>query len=147
MEGTLEIALYGGIAAVVFVLVKKYFASKAAQTAIIPDQPKRQPAEKRDYKKDELRQYDGSDPTKAILIGVKGKLYDVSRSDGFYGPGGSYGNFAGRDASRALAKGVTDLEVANNPDISDLTADEKETLNEWAAHYEMKYPCVGNIVD
>lgn len=32
------------------------------------------------------------------------KVYDVTRGHSFYGPGGAYGNLAGHDATRALAK-------------------------------------------
>nr|KAJ0219135.1 hypothetical protein LSAT_V11C300109830 [Lactuca sativa] len=53
---------------------------------------------------DQLKQYDGTDPSNPIYIGVKGRIFDVSTAKSFYGPGGSYAMFAGKDASRALAK-------------------------------------------
>ncbi|MFS8033406.1 putative cytochrome b5-like heme/steroid binding domain-containing protein [Helianthus anomalus] len=51
-----------------------------------------------------LEQYDGTDPSKPIYISVKGRIFDVSTGKSFYGPGGSYALFAGKDSSRALAK-------------------------------------------
>lgn len=51
---------------------------------------------------EELAQYDGTDSSKPIYLAVKKTVYDVSKSIAFYGPGGSYKNFAGKDASRAL---------------------------------------------
>lgn len=39
-------------------------------------------------------------------LAVKGTVYDVSRAKNFYAPGASYNAFAGRDASRGLAKGM-----------------------------------------
>ncbi|XVF02405.1 hypothetical protein REPUB_Repub04eG0173000 [Reevesia pubescens] len=52
----------------------------------------------------ELKQYDGSDSKKTLLMAIKGQIYDVSQSKIFYGPGGPYAFFARKDASRALAK-------------------------------------------
>ncbi|PHT98798.1 Membrane steroid-binding protein 2 [Capsicum chinense] len=65
---------------------------------------KRQPLHLGDMTKEELRAYNGSDSEKPLLMAIKGKIYDVSTSKMFYGPGGSYAMFAGRDASRALAQ-------------------------------------------
>jgi len=47
--------------------------------------------------------YDGRDGS-TILLAINGKVFDVTTGRNFYGPGGPYGNFAGRDASRGMAK-------------------------------------------
>ncbi|KAL9400462.1 hypothetical protein Peur_009423 [Populus x canadensis] len=53
---------------------------------------------------DQLLQYNGTDPSKPIYIEIKGRVFDVTTGKSFYGPGGSYITFTGKDASRALAK-------------------------------------------
>lgn len=50
--------------------------------------------------------------------------------------GGPYANFAGRDASRGLAKNSFDLDMLTDPNeaidkLEDLNADEWESLREW----------------
>lgn len=92
----------------------------------------------------QLSAYDGSDLTKPLYLGCAGKVYDVTAASGFYGPGGAYGVFAGKDASRGLAKMEIGYTTAN---ISDLTASEKQTLKEWEDKYDIKYTVVGKIVD
>jgi predicted heme/steroid binding protein len=52
---------------------------------------------------EELKKYNGKDEKK-ICIAIKGEIFDVSRGASFYGPGGPYDVFAGREASRAFAK-------------------------------------------
>ena len=42
---------------------------------------------KRDMSLQELRQFDGSDPSGRILVAVNGKVFDVTRGKRFYGPG------------------------------------------------------------
>jgi predicted heme/steroid binding protein len=53
----------------------------------------------------ELAAYDGTDPSKPILLAINGTIYDVSISPATYGPGGSYHFFAGKDAARAFITG------------------------------------------
>mmetsp|Transcript_38824 Transcript_38824/g.116734 ORF Transcript_38824/g.116734 Transcript_38824/m.116734 type:complete len:246 (-) Transcript_38824:321-1058(-) len=85
-----------------------------------------------------------------IYLGVAGKVYDVSFGGVvFYGPGGGYHRFAGKDASRALAKMSFDPKDTEEPDISDLTEKEKKVLNDWIKTFEERkmYPRVGRLKD
>ncbi|KAI9838084.1 MAG: hypothetical protein M1819_006239 [Sarea resinae] len=54
---------------------------------------------------DQLSQYNGTDPTLPIYISLNSTIYDVSASPHIYGPGGMYGFFSGRDATRAFVTG------------------------------------------
>ena len=53
---------------------------------------------------EELKEYDGSDPSKPIYLAIRGRVYDVTVGKDFYEPGGPYHLFAGKDCSRALAR-------------------------------------------
>jgi len=102
-------------------------------------------AEERDYTLDELATYDGSDPGKPLLVAIRGHVYDVTRGRDFYGPGGPYGMFAGKDCTRALAK------VSFDPDdftgeVAGLDREELEKLEEWIELFEGKYHRVGNLI-
>lgn len=98
-----------------------------------------------------LAHYNGSlDPR--VLIAVKGKVYDVTAGKSFYGPGGPYSNFAGRDASRGLAKNSFDPDVLTAIDepidtLEDLTDDERKTLDDWAGLFASKYIHCGELVN
>ena len=58
----------------------------------------------------ELRAYEGSDKEKPIYIAIDGTVFDVSIAPSFYGPGGHYNHFAGRDATRAWVTECWDTE-------------------------------------
>ncbi|KAF5809770.1 putative cytochrome b5-like heme/steroid binding domain-containing protein [Helianthus annuus] len=84
---------------------------------------------------DQLKQYDGTDPSKPIYISVKGRIFDVSTGKSFYGPGGSYALFAGKDASRALAKmSKNDEDVIGS--LDGLTEKELGVLADWEKKFE-----------
>jgi len=126
-------------------LLKKIFTPP--KPIVLPP-PRPQPViEKRGWTRAELQAYSGTDPSKPILLGVKGQVYDVSSRRSLYGPGGPYALFAGKDASRGLAKGTLDAADAINYNVSDLTQNELSTLDEWASQYSHKYTNVGWIVD
>ncbi|KAJ0963816.1 hypothetical protein J5N97_028938 [Dioscorea zingiberensis] len=93
---------------------------------------------------EELRVYDGTDPKKPLLMAIKGQIYDVSQSRMFYGPGGPYALFAGKDASRALAK-MSFEEKDLTGDISGLGPFELEALQDWEYKFMSKYVKVGTI--
>lgn len=62
----------------------------------------------------------------------------------FYGPGGPYALFAGKDASRALAK-MSFEEKDLTGDISGLGPFELEALQDWEYKFMGKYVKVGTI--
>ncbi|KAI3760679.1 hypothetical protein L1987_51077 [Smallanthus sonchifolius] len=123
-----------------FVAADDYMAVKREQQITL-----REPVQIGNITEDELRPYNGSDHNKPLLMAIKGKIYDVSRSRMFYGPGGPYALFAGRDASRALA--LMSFESSDlTGDIEGLSASELEVLEDWEAKFEEKYVKVGQLV-
>lgn len=92
----------------------------------------------------QLRQFNGSDPSKPIYVAVKGRIFDVTTGKSFYGPGGAYAMFAGREASRALAKMSKDEEDIS-ASLDDLTDKEIGVLKDWEKKFEAKYPIVGRV--
>jgi membrane-associated progesterone receptor component len=87
-----------------------------------------------------------------IYVAVDGKVFDVSSSQGFYGPGGNYHCFAGMDATRALALGITNREQvldmqANNRSTKGLSATQMMKIDDWLDVFESKYPVVAELVE
>ncbi|KAJ3187689.1 hypothetical protein HDU85_006082 [Gaertneriomyces sp. JEL0708] len=110
-----------------------------------------EPERLRNFKPTELKKFNGTDDPK-IFMAVLGRVYDVTPGAAFYGPQGPYNNFAGRDASRGLAKNSfnEDMLVDTNGPIDkleDLANDEKMTLMEWASHFQFKYIHIGYLVE
>lgn len=79
-----------------------------------------------------------------MYLAVKGKVHDVSSGRNFYGPGGPYENFAGRDATRGLACQSFDEDMLTQnldgplDDCADLTEDQKENLQSWVERFDEK---------
>lgn len=104
----------------------------------------------KDYTPRELSKYNGFDHEN-IFIGVRGKIYNVSKGRRFYGPSGPYSNFAGHDASRGLALNSFELDVVKNwtepiDKLDDLKESEIQALDGWEKMFSEKYTCVGNLV-
>ncbi|PIN11004.1 putative steroid membrane receptor Hpr6.6/25-Dx [Handroanthus impetiginosus] len=107
-------------------------------------QPLPPPVQVGEITEEELKQYDGSDSKKPLLMAIKGQIYDVSQSRMFYGPGGPYALFAGKDASRALAKmSFEDKDL--NGDLTGLGVFELEALQDWEYKFMSKYVKVGTV--
>ncbi|XP_022891063.1 membrane steroid-binding protein 1-like [Olea europaea var. sylvestris] len=114
------------------------------QTSDEKMRPLRPPVQLGEITEEELKQYDGSDSEKPLLMAIKGQIYDVSQSRMFYGPGGPYALFAGKDASRALAKLSFD-EKDLNGDLTGLGFFELDALQDWEYKFITKYVQVGTI--
>ena len=87
-----------------------------------------------------------------VYLSVRGRVFDVSSGRNFYGPGGPYENFAGRDASRGLACGSFDEEMLTKDlqgpldTLEGLGGEEMEALKGWEERFEEKYLVVGRLV-
>lgn len=92
-----------------------------------------------------LANYDGSDPWKPIYLAVRGVVYDVSNGRDFYGPGGGYAVFAGKEVARALALMSTDPGDCND-NLEGLTEEQLKTLEDWDRRFQSKYGVAGKIV-
>lgn len=121
-------------------LVMRWLGKRSEPLAPLPE------AEERDYSLSEIAIYDGADPAKPLLIGIRGHVYDVTHGKSFYGPGGPYGMFAGKDCTRALAKMAFDEELFTG-DVDGLEPDELDKLDEWIEMFEGKYRRVGRLLD
>ena len=103
---------------------------------------------KRDFTHEQLKSFDGTQEDGRILIAVLGKVFDVSNSSHFYGPGGPYAAFGGRDASRALATFAIEDKMFKDThdDLSDLTPSQMESVKEWEMQFLEKYDVVGKLL-
>lgn len=82
-----ELLIYSLFGACFFLFLKWFFRDDVKEE-LLRHPPKinvREKAEKRDYTLEELKQFNGSDAKKPLLMGIKGKVYDVSAGERFYG--------------------------------------------------------------
>lgn len=97
-----------------------------------------------DITAEELSKCAGEDPYRPTLVALRGRVFDVTEGRGFYGPGGAYHVYAGREAARALAK--MSLDAADcSAELDDLTEKERATLAQWETKFEAKYKVVGQV--
>ncbi|KAJ3045049.1 hypothetical protein HK097_001302 [Rhizophlyctis rosea] len=110
------------------------------------DEGPRNPPGNREFSASELANYNGSDPEQPVYLAIKGTVFDVSKARAMYTPPAGYSVFAGKDASRGLAKSSLKPEdcVAN---IDGLSEEETATLEKWDAFYRKKYDIVGKTID
>ena len=108
------------------------------------DRPSLPPPGTEEFTAASLEPFNGVDG-KPIYIALGPNVYDVTTGVDFYGPGAGYHKFAGKDASRAMAKMSFDPADINRWDTEDLTESQVKTLADWITKYEQKYPIVGTV--
>ncbi|CAG8435559.1 2248_t:CDS:2 [Scutellospora calospora] len=108
-------------------------------------EPARNLAEPKDtpFTSAELAKFDGTDPKGPIYVAIKGTIFDVTEKRDFYGLGGSYHAFAGKDASKGLA--TSTLEDVSG-DYSSLNESQLKTLDNWYSYFEQRYNIVGKVI-
>lgn len=130
-----------------------YYRPYPIKGRLVPDS-KLKPLAERELTKEDLAKHDGTAEvpegyaTAPIYLGAGDKVYDVSFGGvGFYGPTGGYKGFAGKDASRALAKMSFDAADLENTSVDDLEDKQKKILDDWIKTFgeKKKYPVVGKL--
>ena len=125
-----------------------YYRLRPAPMQKLP--PSARPVVFRTFTPKELQPFNGENG-QPVYLAVRGNVFDVTPGKNFYGPGGPYENFAGRDASRGLACGSFDEDMLTKDlegpldDLSDLGSDEKEALRDWEERFREKYIIVGEL--
>ena len=84
---------------------------------------------------------DGGD----IWLSIMGEVYDVTSGRDFYGEGGSYSIFSGRDGSVPFITGVFTPEEAKKSLVDTLSPAQLVSLDQWRKFYadNEKYPLIG----
>ncbi|CAH2243585.1 jg12895 [Pararge aegeria aegeria] len=126
------------LTAIILVLVFKILRSRLGKPCAehqVPELPKI----RKDMTVAELRQYDGTQADGRVLVAVNGWIFDATRGRRFYGPGGPYAAFGGKDASRGLATFSVTSSDKEYDDLSDLNSMEMDSVKEWEAQFRVKY--------
>ncbi|PLW09008.1 hypothetical protein PCASD_23351 [Puccinia coronata f. sp. avenae] len=105
----------------------------------------------RTYTPLELQHFDGKNGTR-IRFAVNRVVYDVTSGRNYYGPDGPYGNFAGRDASRGLAKQSFEDDMLTAAEsridrLEDLTDEDRDRLRGWEDLFKSKYIPCGELIE
>ncbi|EEH04924.1 membrane-associated progesterone receptor component 1 [Histoplasma capsulatum G186AR] len=130
-------------------VVLLYFHFRPRERVVLPKGPP--PIVFRTFTPTTLLPFNGKDGS-PVYLAVRGRVFDVSSGRNFYGPGGPYENFAGRDATRGLACQSFDEEMLTKDlkgpldDLSGLDADQMDNLRGWEERFLEKYLVVGKLV-
>jgi predicted heme/steroid binding protein len=95
---------------------------------------------------EELAAHDGSDPDKPIWVAIAGEVFDVTSGKEYYGKGGSYSFFAGKDAARAFVTGCFQTHLTH--DTRGLSEKDLESIQGWVDFYKQneKYIHIGQVI-
>jgi len=137
-----------GLTVAIMCLVYKIIKQNNSVDPPPPPDPLPPPLKKQDMTLAELRKYDGlsSESEERICVAVNGKVFDVTKGKRFYGPGGPYSGFAGRDASRGLATFSVEPVSDQFDDLLDLKSGELDQVKEWELQFSEKYTLVGKLL-
>lgn len=150
-KGDTEALLTAGISLILALTIAYYVGSQLFSTSETHQSTSKETEEEekeppRDFTMEQLRENDGLNG-KPIYIALRGEVYDVSTASDFYGEGSGYHCFAGREASRAMARLSFEEEDLANPRVDDLGPFERSTLDDWIQKFKYYkcYPVVGRV--
>ena len=112
------------------------------------------PEPPRNFTLKQLRHFDGqvdekTDEPKSVYLSLGGTVFDVSSGRSFYGPGGPYEMFAGRECGAALATMSFDESLLDDFSACEkLSVAEKTELDNWLEKFEHYrcYPIKGKLL-
>ena len=139
MNIPIEIVITTGLAAL---LIASYFLKKES-VRNTPRTVRKLKEGQTEFTMDEIALFDGKGTEEEpILTVIDGLVYNLIKGREFYGEGGPYNPFAGRDCTRLLAKN----QVSDKTDTR-LALDEKELeqLEKWKEFFNNKYGSIGKI--
>ncbi|XP_053600251.1 membrane-associated progesterone receptor component 1-like [Plodia interpunctella] len=142
LTSPINLVLLAFIVYLIYKIIQSNFESNAPVAPPAPPLPKI----RKDLTVSELKQYDGTQADGRVLLAVNGVIFDVTRGKRFYGPGGPYSAFAGKDATRGLATGQVAASDKEWDDTSDLSPDEVASAKEWEEQFREKYDIVGQLL-
>jgi len=143
ISSPLNLLLVSLIAFLIYKIIKSRSDTGPPNVPAEPELPKL----RKDFTVQELKKFDGNQSDGRVLVAVNGHVYDVTKGRKFYGPGGPYAAFGGRDASRGLATfNVTSSDTEEYDDLSDLDTMEMESVREWEMQFKEKYEYVGRLL-
>ncbi|XP_071560157.1 neuferricin [Temnothorax nylanderi] len=90
----------------------------------------------------ELKRYTNLE--NGLYLSVLGQVFDVTKGEKHYGPGGTYHAFTGRDASLAFITGEFDDQGLTD-DISSLSQRQVKALDDWLQFYNANYIYKGKL--
>ncbi|RHZ74123.1 hypothetical protein Glove_227g169 [Diversispora epigaea] len=98
------------------------------------------------FSEEELARYDGSDENLPIYLAINGEVFDVTKGKHYYGKGGGYSFFSGKDASRSYVTGCFETHLTH--DLRGLTREQLKELENWASFYRdhHTYYKVGRVI-
>jgi len=140
--GMSRIIILSAVAVVTLVAYCHFFQVGSKKAASTPNPAAVNPTVKQVMTLEELAAFDGSSKDLPILLGINGKVYDVTKGKDYYGKEGGYHVMAGKDASRLLAKNLLDPKKDNG---QPLTEDENRQLKQWQDFFENKYSVVAVV--
>ncbi|MCJ1350550.1 MAG: hypothetical protein MMC33_000531 [Icmadophila ericetorum] len=126
-----------------------YLRFRSSPPPTLPKAP--QPIVFRTFTPPTLKPYNGENGM-PVYLAVRGQVFDVTPGRNFYGPGGPYENFAGKDATRGLACGSFDEDMLTKDlegpldDLRGLGPAEMSALKDWEDRFTEKYLVVGKLV-
>ncbi|KAG2370838.1 hypothetical protein C9374_013794 [Naegleria lovaniensis] len=105
------------------------------------------------FTEEDLAHYNGVGENKKLplLLAIAGRVYDVSEGKDYYGPGGGYSFFSGRDGTRSFVTGCFDEKkeecTSEQSKYSDFTEEKLQSIKDWIKFYDEheKYKFVGFV--